>query len=40
VATNAAGTGSGMPVGVDADGNFYRGNRNAAVKLIDFSDFQ
>jgi hypothetical protein len=25
---------------VDADGNFYRGDPQAAVKLIDFSDFQ
>jgi protein-disulfide isomerase len=28
------------PVGVDADGNFYRGNPNAPVKLVEFSDFQ
>ncbi len=39
-AVSATGTGPSLPVGVDADGNFYRGNRNASVKLIDFSDFQ
>jgi hypothetical protein len=27
-------------VGVDAEGHFYRGDPNAAVKLIEFSDFQ
>ncbi len=31
---------SGIQAGVDADGNFYRGNPNAAVKLVEFSDFQ
>ncbi len=31
---------SNIPVGVDADGNFYRGNPNAAIKLVEFSDFQ
>lgn len=29
-----------LPVGVDADGNFYRGDPNAPVKLVEFSDFQ
>ena len=29
-----------LPVGVDADGNFYRGDPKAPVKIIDFSDFQ
>ena len=29
-----------LPVGRDADGNFYRGDPNAAVKLVDYSDFQ
>ncbi len=29
-----------VPVGVDAEGNFYRGNLNAPVKLVEFSDFQ
>jgi hypothetical protein len=29
-----------LPVGVDADGNFYRGDPKAPVKLVDFSDFQ
>jgi protein-disulfide isomerase len=29
-----------IPVGVDADGNFYRGNPKAAVKLVEYSDFQ
>ncbi|MCX6032379.1 MAG: hypothetical protein NT169_24185 [Chloroflexi bacterium] len=29
-----------LPVGMDADGNFYRGDPKAPVKLIEFSDFQ
>lgn len=29
-----------LPVGVDADGHFYRGDPDAAVKLEDFTDFQ
>jgi len=29
-----------LPVGVDAAGNFYRGNINAPVKLVEYSDFQ
>lgn len=29
-----------LPMGVDADGNFYRGDPNAPVKLVEFSDFQ
>jgi protein-disulfide isomerase len=29
-----------LPVGVDADGNFYRGDPKAPVKFIEFSDFQ
>ncbi|OQA46703.1 MAG: Disulfide bond formation protein D precursor [Chloroflexi bacterium ADurb.Bin325] len=29
-----------MEVGVDADGHFYRGNLNAPIRLVDFSDFQ
>lgn len=29
-----------LPVGVDADGNFYRGDPKAPVKLVEFSDFQ
>ncbi len=29
-----------LPVGRDAEGNFYRGDPNAAVKLVDYSDFQ
>ena len=29
-----------IPTGVDADGNFYRGDPNAAVKLVEWSDFQ
>jgi protein-disulfide isomerase len=29
-----------VPVGVDADGNFYRGDPKAAVKLTEYSDFQ
>lgn len=43
-ATNAAaqpaGSGSDLQAGVDADGNFYRGDPNAAVKLTEYSDFQ
>ena len=31
---------SNMPMGRDAEGNFYRGDPNAAVKLVDYSDFQ
>lgn len=29
-----------LPVGVDADGNFYRGDPRAPIRLVDFSDFQ
>lgn len=29
-----------MPMGVDANGNFYRGNPKAPIKIVDFSDFQ
>ena len=29
-----------LPVGVDTDGNFYRGDPKAAVKLVEYSDFQ
>lgn len=29
-----------LQAGVDAEGNFYRGNPNAAVKLVEYSDFQ
>lgn len=29
-----------LPVGIDAEGNFYRGDPAAPVRLIDFSDFQ
>ena len=29
-----------IAVGVDADGNFYRGDPKATVKLVEFSDFQ
>ena len=31
---------SNLPMGVDADGNFYRGDPKAPVKLVEFSDFQ
>ena len=31
---------SNLPAGVDAEGNFYRGDPEATVKLIEFSDFQ
>lgn len=34
------GPASELPMGVDADGNFYQGNPNAAVKIEEFSDFQ
>jgi len=29
-----------LPVGVDAEGNFYRGDPDAAVKLVEFSEFE
>lgn len=29
-----------LETGVDAEGNFYRGNPNAPIRLVDFSDFQ
>jgi hypothetical protein len=29
-----------LPAGVDANGNFYRGDPKATIKLIEFSDFQ
>lgn len=29
-----------LPVGVDADGNFYRGDPRAPIKIVEFSDFQ
>ena len=29
-----------LPVGVDSDGNFYRGDTKAPVKMVEFSDFQ
>lgn len=29
-----------IPTGVDADGNFYRGDPNAEVKLVEWSDFE
>jgi protein-disulfide isomerase len=29
-----------LPMGVDPEGNFYRGDPKATVKLVDFSDFQ
>jgi protein-disulfide isomerase len=29
-----------MPTGVDADGNFYRGDPDARVKLVEWSDFE
>jgi protein-disulfide isomerase len=32
--------GSKLPAGVDAEGNFYRGDPKATVKLVEFSDFQ
>ncbi|MCX7671570.1 MAG: hypothetical protein N2439_16060 [Anaerolineae bacterium] len=38
--TAAAGKARNVPVGVDAEGNFYRGDPKAAVKLVEFSDFQ
>ena len=31
---------SNLPAGVDGEGNFYRGDPKAAVKLTEFSDFQ
>ncbi len=38
-ASQPSGT-TNLPVGVDADGNFYKGDLNAPVKLIEYSDFQ
>lgn len=29
-----------LPAGVDADGNFYLGDPNAPVKMVEWSDFQ
>jgi protein-disulfide isomerase len=29
-----------LPAGVDAEGAFYRGDPNAPVKFVEFSDFQ
>ena len=29
-----------LQVGVDEDGNFYRGDPNAPIRLVDFSDYQ
>ncbi len=34
------GKASDVPMGVDADGNFYRGDPKAPVKLTEYSDFQ
>jgi len=31
---------SSLPSGVDADGNFYRGDPKATVKMVEYSDFQ
>ena len=31
---------AGLQVGVDEDGNFYRGDPNAPIRLVDFSDYQ
>jgi protein-disulfide isomerase len=31
---------SNLPAGVNAEGDFYRGDPNAPVKLVEFSDFQ
>lgn len=39
-AATAPGTAQAIPAGVDAEGNFYRGDPNAAVKLTEWSDFQ
>jgi hypothetical protein len=39
-ATTAPGQALDLQVGVDADGNFYRGDPNAPVKLVEWSDFQ
>jgi protein-disulfide isomerase len=39
-ATGGEAAAADIPVGVDADGNFYRGDPKAAVKLVEYSDFQ
>jgi hypothetical protein len=43
VAGTPTGTAGGtitLPEGVDAEGHFYRGDLNAPIKLVEFSDFQ
>ncbi|MGQ9490017.1 MAG: thioredoxin domain-containing protein [Anaerolineae bacterium] len=38
--TQPAGQATDVPMGVDAEGSFYRGNPDATVKIEEFSDFQ
>jgi protein-disulfide isomerase len=39
-APGAGGAEGDVPVGVDADGNFYRGSPDAPVKIVEFSEFE
>lgn len=39
-ATSAPGGSVELQAGVDAEGNFYRGDPNAPVRLVEYSDFQ
>jgi protein-disulfide isomerase len=39
-APGAGGVEGDVPVGVDADGNFYRGSPDAPVKIVEFSEFE
>ena len=39
-AIRPAGSKTSLLSGVDADGNFYRGDPKAPVKLVEYSDFQ
>ena len=39
-AASVSGMMGDVPVGVDSEGHFYRGNRMATVKMSEFTDFQ
>jgi len=40
VSATAGSPNADVPMGIDANGDFYRGDPNAPVKLIEYSDFQ